>query len=63
MQGLGEARGDTAANQVPGKSLLKVFYNTDVILREEVWAAYRTQVAQRNAFHHRAMALITALEW
>ena len=40
-----------------------VYYNTIVILREEVWSAYRAQVARENSFHHRAMALINALEW
>ena len=62
MQGHGEARGCTAAYQVLGKNF-KVYYNTIVILREEVWSAYRAQVARENSFHHRAMALINALEW
>ena len=63
MQGHGKARGCTATYQVLGKNLFKVYYNTIVILREEVWSAYRAQVARENSFHHRAMALINALEW
>ena len=63
MQGHGEAGGCTATYQVLGRSLLKVYCNTNVILREEVWSAYRAQVARENSFHHRAMALINALEW
>ena len=63
MQGHGEVRGCTAAYQVLGKNLFKVYYNTIVILREEVWSAYWAQVARENSFHHRAMALINALEW